>query len=349
MVRLKIHIGQRSPLDIDLAPGTYTLGADEGNTIVVNLPGIALRQLEIKVSETMQVHVRNLSDLDELKVDGKSVTRSFVGPGSIAISGPVVLMVELLSEGLGVSGQVGKDHPGTAAKAVTVGYVRELLAAFRYPMSNDSLFTLAGIGLVMLVSGLFSGVIGLVGTLISIFIGIYVLLLFSEIIKVTIQGEDEMPTDTGFSYDWESLREFVVPLYAMVLLPSLPLALVRYWPDAPAWLPSVLAGFAVVYIPMGLLIMTVTDNFWAAHPFNIAISVWRAPFGYACVAVFLLPLVGLSEITGFEPESIRSMNRFLLSLLSSIFYIVGVYMAFVWARMLGVFYRHYRHQLRWEE
>lgn len=348
MVRLKIHIGHRTPLSVDLVPGVYTLGSDEENTIAINLSGIASRQLEIQVSESMQVHVRNLSDLDELKVDGKTVVRSFVAPGAIVISGPLVLMVELLMGGS--EGEAGADKsPSEAVSKVRRShYISELWTAFRYPMSNDSLFILVGIGVVGLLTNLFAGVLGWAISLVSIFIGVYILLMFSEIIKSTVRGEDEMPSDPSFTYDWDGVRDLVVPLYGMMLLPALPFVLSQFWYEAPVWLPPVLAAGAVVYVPMGLLILTVTDDFWAAHPVNICLSICRAPFGYFCVLVFLVPVIGISYVMEFDHEAVRHMNRYLMAVISAVASFLGVYMVFVWARMLGIFYRSYQDRLQWE-
>ncbi len=65
--------------------------------------------------------------------------------------------------------------------------------------------------------------------------------------------------------------------------------------------------------------------------------------------MFLVPVIGISHVMEFDPEAVRHVNRYVLGVISAVASFLGVYMAFVWARMLGIFYRSYQDRLQWEE
>ena len=343
MVRLRIHVGNREPLSIDVGPGLYTLGRADENTIVVDLPGLSEKQIEFRVSEALQVFVRDLSDRDELTISGRSVFESFVKPSEIVASGGVIVMVDLLGGEPSLS-----DLPSAKNQSAGPGLFQLLPGAFKYPLQGDTMFVVTSIAVVGGLISVFAGLLMYFGMFIGFAIGIYLLLTFREIITSTIGGEDCMPAETLTFSSWEEQKEVLVPIIAIVLLPMLPFHLSRYWTDAPDWLHPTFGFLALVYIPMGLLLIQVTGEFWAAHPWNVILSILRAPVDYVGVLILLIPIVGPMY---FIDDSLRTMgwgNRFVAIVVNMLLQFVEIYFLFVWARALGLYYRCNRIRLQWE-
>ena len=344
MIRLQIHSGNRNPVSVELPRGVYTIGSDEQCAIVVDRPGVAPRQLEITVRDQLQVFVRNLSEADDLSVDGQVLAESFVAPGELVVGGSVVVMVELLELTEESALSVDEKDRGLASQSVWAFYAA-LLRSSRYPFDGHCLFLLAGVGVVIGLSNLF---VGILGTILGYFVGLYLLLMFREIIVSTIRGDDRMPSEPQINFDWDELKELIVPIYAIVLFPMLPFILVRFWTEAPDWLRPALGLAALFYIPMGMLLLIVTDEFWAAHPINIVRSILRAPGAYLGVLGLLLPIVGLGFLFDISEVELMRENRILGMVLATVLSLVECYFLFVWARALGLYYRWYRHSLQWE-
>lgn len=340
MVRLLVHIGQRQPVSVELGPGTYTIGRSENNTIVVDLPGIAPKHVEVRVTENLQTFVKALDD-SELQLDGRSKRESFVKPGDIVTTSGIVLMIELVRS-------AGNERGDSDEHGIVQGrsFTREVVSAYLYPFRGDAAFVIAGVVVALVGAELLGSILG---TLIGLLIGVYLISLFREIVTSTIHGEDEMTSDPPMSFNWDELREMVVPIYAMVLFPSLPFILLRFWPDAPDWVRPSLAVFAFVYVPMGLLLLLVTDDFWAAHPLNVFPSIGRAFGGYSLVLVALIPIVGIGYLSSLSDEMVRSLPRWLLIGAGALLGVMEIYLVLVWARILGLYYRRYREDLAWDE
>ena len=343
MVRLRIHIGNREPLSVDLGPGLYTLGRADENTIVVDLPGLCEKQIEFRVSEALQVFVKDLSDRGELTISGRSVFESFVKPSEIVTSGGVIVMVDLISDE-----HVEGDQSSSENQSVGPGFFELLPSAFRYPIQGDTMFVVISIAVVGGLASLFAGLIMFAGMFIGFAIGIYLLLTFREIITSTINGEDQMPVETLNLFSWQEQKEVLAPLFAIVLLPMLPFHFSRFWTDAPDWLHPTFGFLAFVYIPMGMLLILVTGEFFAAHPGNVFLSILRAPLGYLGVLIVLAPVVGLMSYIDVSGRSMGGGNRYLTIGVNTLLQIVEIYLLFVWARVLGLYYRCNRFQLQWE-
>jgi hypothetical protein len=343
MVRLRIHIGNREPLSLDVGPGLYTLGRADENTIVVDLPGLCEKQIEFRVSEALQVFVRDLSDRGELTISGRSVFESFVKPSEIVTSGGVIVMVDLLGGEPSES-----DQPSVENQSAGPGFFQLLPDAFKYPLQGDTMFVVTSVAVVGGLVSLFAGLMSFVGMLIGWAIGIYLLLTFREIITSTINGEDRIPAEPLTLFNREELKEVLVPLFAIVLLPMLPFHLSRNWPDAPDWLHPTFGFLALVYIPMGILLLLVTGGGWAAHPGNVILSILRAPVGYFGVLILLVLIVGSMSFIGDSVRPMAGGHRYVTIGLNTLLRIVELYLAFVWARALGLYYRSNRIRLQWE-
>lgn len=343
MIRVRIHVGSREPLSVDLAPGTYSLGRSDDNTIVVDVPSLSSKQIEILVTDSLQVFVKDLSGRGEMIIGGRSVVESFVKPGDIVSSGGVVVMLDLLGDE-----QTDQSNPLDESQLSRPGFLRELPGAFKYPLHGDTILIVVSIAVLGGFAQLFAGLFTMIGMLLGLAIGIYLVLLFREIITSTINGEDQMPAEPPISFDWEELKAVIVPMYAIVLFPMLPFILSQFWPDAPVWLRPTFGFLAFVYIPMALLLLLVTDEFWAAHPGNVFLSILRAPIDYLGVLSLLLAVVGLMFLMDFSNGPLLGKNRYLMIGMNTLLELAEIYLLFAWARALGLFYRHNRGRLQWE-
>lgn len=343
MVRLVFHVGNREPVELDLKPGVYSLGSGEGNTIVVDLPEVSPEHIAIRITESLQVFLRDVGEDDGLRVNGQQVTESFVKPGDLVTAGSMVIAVEPVVNRVSESG--AGDSNGDR-----VGFFASIPGAFRYPFTNDSAFIVAGVVVVLGVSNVLGGLMFWVGALLGLAVGIFLLSLFREIILATVHGEDAMPSEQSMSFDWDEIKETLLPFYALVLLAAVPIHYSRYL--GQEWLQPFLGLMAFLYIPMGILLIGVTGEFLAANPFNVVLSIVRAPLGYLGVLLTGLPVIGLVYFTDsvlWNRDTAEPPSRIVISILSLVVELFEIYFLFVWARILGLYYRFYRHRLCWEE
>lgn len=156
MVRLVFYVGNREPVELDLKPGEYSLGAGEGNTIVIDLPEIRDEHISIRVTDSLQVFLHTLGESDGLKVNGQTVTKSFIRPGDVVVAGSIAIAVEPVVNGV-------PDSDTEEARADGAGFYKSIPGAFRYPFTNDSAFVVAGIVIVLGLANLFGGIVVWVG------------------------------------------------------------------------------------------------------------------------------------------------------------------------------------------
>ena len=344
MVRFQMFIESREPQMLDLPRGCYTLGAADDNHVVVGLSGMAPHHLEIRVTDGGQTRVRDLTSRHGVTLNGRVIEEAGVVPGDVLKLGKVVLTAELMGESEVATSAAAEGH-----SVGWSGFFASLAGAFGYPLTEGGLFIIGGVAM-------FSGLSVLGGILtmpmamiVGVAIGIYLLLVFRGIIESSIQGRESMPTDPAMIFDWEELKEIFLPMFAVVLFPSLPYIFAGYWPDRPEWLQPCLGVIALFYVPMALLLLLVTDEILAAHPGNVLLSVVRAPWGYLVVLLFLLPVLGLEWLSDPAHALGAGRSRLLLAGQEALLELGRTYTLFVWARVLGLYYRAYRDDLGWED
>ncbi len=340
MVRISFLLADREPFTVDLPPGVYTVGSGDQDTVVVDLPEFQPGALQLRITDALQLFVMQGTASQSLSVNGQAVIESFAKPGDLIRLGSLILSVELVTQ----------EEQGGQGQILEASFLTQVGAAVRFPFRGDSMIMVVVLVLIGGAVNFLPGVFRWAGMFVRVAIGIFIALLFRDIVLATINGEDEMPKEPEVSLDWAQLRETLIPMYAIFLFPMLPMTFARMGlPDGPAWVVPVLGVAGACYIPMALLLYLVTDEIWAAHPGNVVLSLFRAPWGYLAVLLALVPVVGLFFWMDLSSEMNRRENRFLTVGINTVLQLVEVYLAFVIARVLGLYYRHFRHRLRWDD
>lgn len=343
MICLQIHLGSREPSRVELPPGVFSIGRSEHNAIVIDDPSLQECHAEFRYAEG-QLHVRNLAGQEATSVNGHPVHESFLRPGDVLKIGRAVITVELALAN--EEGRTSNRAPSANSAAASGSYLRNVAGAFAYPWKGEAMLV---VGILSLLNGLASFLpspVNLAGLLIGLAVGMYLLLLFREVVQATIKGEDAWPASPPIPADWSELRETALPIFVVWFFSFLPATLARVWPGAPEWLPSLLGGLAVIYLPMALLILIVTDDLALANPWSVAVSLLRAPAGY-------VPVLGLFAVIAtagflFDWDTLlRSKPRVITASVHAATGFFQAYLAFVWARVLGLYYRFYEPRLGW--
>jgi hypothetical protein len=80
----------------------------------------------------------------------------------------------------------------------------------------------------------------------------------------------------------------------------------------------------------------------------VILSILRAPVGYFGVLILLVLIVGSMSFIGDSVRPMAGGHRYVTIGLNTLLRIVELYLAFVWARALGLYYRSNRIRLQWE-
>lgn len=196
---------------------------------------------------------------------------------------------------------------------------------------------------------------GMIGGLMKILISLFAYWYFCECIRDSagggIRAPETMATTPGigeifwqfmklvgcFIFFWGPLAGYVYSAGAIRLF------LMDNKPVGPAFSPSIailLLAYAVFFFPMGLLSMVLFDSLAGLNPILIISSILSTFFRY-CGLILLFFAIGALCII-----SVTILPRFwLLNLFSNV---VLLYMAMVYAHLLGRFYWRYQEKLNWE-
>lgn len=233
-----------------------------------------------------------------------------------------------------------------AASSPAPAFVALLPGAFRYAWQGDAWILLFGAAGLSLLLDLVPGPFGVLGWILGFWVAAYFFSLFREVFHSTIHGEDRLPSSPDVSYAWEDVRELLVRWLVPQLVAFAPLMVAEWIPGTPVGVKVVLAAFGCFYAPMALLGVLVSDSLVAVSPWFVGRSILRAPLDYTVLAVLLgLPFL-VERIPGLLPGGTVGGRAIGLAV-SAVMTLVLVYLALVWVRLLGLFYRCHRERLGW--
>lgn len=217
----------------------------------------------------------------------------------------------------------------------------EVLNSFAYPFRKN--------GWSMLVVGtlffaFLDWIASFLGILISVIVGGYLCSFALKIIACSANGEDEMPDWPDLSNLWDDI---VWPLILVLLTLFLCMVPALAWefgvshqPDAIFW---ILIGAGMLYLPMGLIAVTLFHTLLALNPVLVIGSILKAPLPYGIaalvfVAVYAISLFGQTVLAGAVPYAGPAMAGF-----------VSLYLLVVDMRILGMLYHTNSDRLGWFE
>lgn len=217
---------------------------------------------------------------------------------------------------------------------------------FLYPISTAGLITLGIIILIPLLINIAVGLLGpfgililLPGFLINFIIGLYFYWYIAECIRDSAKGGIRAPETMANA---PGLSELLGQWFRLLICLLLFVGPMGYYfvkthrIDAIFW--SLLA-YAVFFLPMGLLAVTLFDSLRGLNPLLLIGSIFSAFFTY-CGLVLILGAVALSIIV-----LRRTLSGKWAAFLSGFFV---MYILLVVAHLLGRFYWRYQEKLNWE-
>lgn len=176
---------------------------------------------------------------------------------------------------------------------------------------------------------------------VTLYIGWYLAECVYDSAKGGTRAPEILDADTSIGNMWSR----VPYLLAVYIIYGLPPVLYQLWirqSDAVFW---ALAVWAVVFFPMGLLAMVMHDSVSALNPLFLLGSIRRVCCPYLGLLVSLAVMAGLFVVLPAmlapapPPGAVAAVN--LISL------IAGAYGSFLFAHVLGRFYRRHRDRLDW--
>jgi hypothetical protein len=173
-------------------------------------------------------------------------------------------------------------------------------------------------------------------------LGLYLGWYLAECVYDSAKGGTRAPTvfDVGDWSDWWSRVSYLGAVYVLFGLPPVIYGMVVGRTDA---IFLVLAAWALVFLPMGLLAMVIHDSVSALNPLFLLGSIWRVLGPYLCL------LLGTGVVVGLFWRAGGGMTRRLAPpvVLPLLHVLVGSYATLILAHLLGRFYWRYRDRLDW--
>ncbi len=196
-------------------------------------------------------------------------------------------------------------QPSTADLGLPETFFKSIPGAFSYPVKGDA-------WLLLLLGTIFFGVLdlaqmfsGIVGLGIGVFGTGYLYSFVQSIIMATGMGDKRGPEWPDFSEWWEDI---VIPAFqftftnVVVFMPAmLCLALV---PDEMKLLAIPLAVLGVIYLPMGMLAVSILDTVFALNPMLVVPSIVKVAKGYSIACVALGFIVGVQFGIDYAAEAV---------------------------------------------
>lgn len=194
---------------------------------------------------------------------------------------------------------------------------------------------------------------GIFGLLLSFGFASYISAFLMAIVLETASGEDELPS-LGITNAWDDLLIPAVQFAGTWLFVLLPAIVLAVWSWARTgevvwnWVYAV-GGAGLFFWPAVVLAVAVGGTFAGLWPHVVVRTALSAPVAYLAICAALLVAAAIAALpdvliaTG-AAQPIASAPALALRAAGEA---VGLYAAIVAMRVIGLFYRHYKHRLPW--
>ena len=363
MTHLTIECDGSAPVQVELPPGEYTLGAGAENTLVIEHPTVSQHHCLLQVQADGRLEVSDLGSTNGTWIDGHRVRGAELAGGQSFQAGsaritvarrPVVILPPRLPS-RPPPRQPQNPPPQAPLKPCfagpSPGFLQQIPGAFGYPFKGEAYLYIVIVVALGNVQLLLPGPFGLLALFLELVISCYLMLLWQQVVLSTIDGEDQFPTFPHLTLDWRAQFTVFQRYVALVLVCFGPAIVCGVIPGASGWPRQVCFGLGCLYFPMAFLAFIITDSFAVLSLVFIVRSVARTLPAYLVLAVSLGLIVGalplITPPTAPANHSLFSSDNMVLLTELAIGSAVDLYLFFVWMRLLGLFYREYKDTLAW--
>lgn len=351
-----------------LQTGINTIGRAQGNHHVIPHASVSSRHCEVIVNDG-SILVRDLGSTNGTFVDDKQIAQTALANGQRLRLGNVEYLVEapeFAAAGavpLRVNVSRNVSTVETAQAPPVAHTAREVIAAIKpeiyeepsfywrlprtlaYPFNKRGMALLAMGAVFFLIMDVAAKFAFLFWIAIVVFTNGYLFAYMQRIVSSSAQGEENVPDFPDVTEFWSDI---VLPFLLFVgtfVVSFAPAIVVAIWMRESEMLwPAVIAtvGLGILYFPMALLAVAVTDNFLALSPHVVVPSIALVLLPYLLASVVLVILVALRFGFAFLLDFIP------VPLIPSIIDgFVSLYLLVVEMRILGLLFRSYRKRLGW--
>jgi hypothetical protein len=351
-----------------LRAGMNTLGRAEGNHHVIPHASVSSRHCEMILTEGL-ILVRDLGSTNGTFVDGKQIAQAPLADGQRLRLGNVEYLVEAPEFAAAGSGPLrvniskNVNTVETANAPAIAPTAREVIAAMKpevyeepsfyrslprmltYPFNKRGMALLAMGAIFFLIMNVAARFAFLFWIAIVVFTNGYLFAYMQRIVSSSAQGEDDVPDFPDVTEFWSDIVLPFLLFTGTFVVSFAPAIVVAVWMrESEMMWPAIIAtvGLGILYFPMALLAVAVTDNFLALSPHVVVPSIALVLFPYLLACVVLGILVALRFALAY------SLSFLPLPLVPSIIDgFVSLYLLVVEMRILGLLFRSYRGRLGW--
>jgi len=374
MTTLIIDCEGLAPARVELTPGEYSLGADSANSIVVRHPTVSRHHCELVVEHDGQVVVRDVGSTNGTWLENDSMGGGILLPGQSFRAGAARITMDHPSSEPAPKPKpfiprVPAAPPPASATATPVtpparpqsapigeprSFLQELPGACMYPIHGDAVVYIAVVLFMELVQAIIPNVLGLVSLIVTVVIGCYLVILWQQIIHSTIDGRDELPNMPFTTLDWTQNMGLYLRYCVLTCFCFSPVFLFYFCSGFNENTPGILLyaayGITCLYFPMAILAFLITDTLMVLSPVFIIRSIFRNLPDYLLLAGLLALGIGANNLAAplFEPTPGHAVRFSLIPwVMTFLIEGIGLYLFFVWMRLVGLYYRKNKDLLAW--
>lgn len=225
-------------------------------------------------------------------------------------------------------------------------FARLIKSAFAYPLQGDGLILLSAGAVFFFVLSIVSSFAALVGVILSFVAAGYAICYYQQILATSATGRDTMPDWPDFT-GWADLIPPVLQFLGTLLFSFGPAIALNIFVSAEQpWKPwAVIAaiGAGCIYFPMSFMAVALAESLTALNPLVIIPSILKIPGAYLLAVIILAAVLAVNWIgNAFLPQVLPV--PILPGVLGEF---IGLYLATVEMRILGLLYRSKQEQLGW--
>jgi hypothetical protein len=225
-------------------------------------------------------------------------------------------------------------------------FARQIRSAFGYPLHGDGLILLGAGAVFFFVVNVFAKHAAILGLLVSLAAAGYLIRYYQQILTTSATGRDTMP-------DWPDFTDFgdlVSPIvqflgtFAISFGPAIALNIfVAPETTWKAWAVPAALGAGCIYFPMAFMAVAMADSLSALNPLVILPSILKIPGAYLAAVMVLVAGVAASWLGDAVLPRLLPVP-IILPVLGQF---IGLYLATVEMRILGLLYRAKQDELGW--